>query len=510
MDGVDYLGAFRRWWAVILASVAIGVTVGWAVRPTASPTAPRYEATAAILGSADIAVTNLGTLSAVATIGDVPQRVAKAIGYEGDPHTLAEQIETLSDQATGILRLTASSSTPERAQLLADTFARQLVRWDVARRIQSSLQQQKLLRTQIDRAAKQITALERQIQGAGPDVSALLTAKRDALVTRYGLLIQQSYQAANAPPPPISILSSARAERVKTGAAGLFASLSQPVVMLIGGLLGLVAGLALALFLDRFDRRIRTRAAAERSFQLPVVAEIAPLSRRDRRRAIVAASGGVSSSVEPYTVLGAVLAQSTPTTARPGGNGHAAKHGQTILVTSPSASDRKSRVAGSLATALAQTGKRVVLVSCDLRHPQVHRLFDISNDRGLSDALRAQNGARVLEPVAQRTALSNLVVVPSGPATTNPGELLTSERIGRALDEARGVADVVLVDAPALLEGGEGVVLLDEADSVLVVAKAGRTTQEEAERTTDILKRLEAPVVGVALDGASRVGFSPS
>jgi capsular exopolysaccharide synthesis family protein len=275
---------------------------------------------------------------------------------------------------------------------------------------------------------------------------------------------------------------------------GSFTPVSRSIA---GGALGLLAGLALALLLARFDDRIRTRAGAERSFRLPVLAEIPSVSRRERRT-IVGDDGRVSSGVEPFRLLGAVLAQGGGT-HEPKGNGAGSTPSQTILVTSPGSADGKSRVVGNLAAAYAESGKRVLVLSCDFRRPLIHRLFKLANEEGLSDALRSGNGARMLEPVAKSTGLPNLKVVPSGSPTGNPSALLSSERMGRLLDEAREVADVVLLDTPAILADGDAAYLVDEADAVLVVARAGKTTVHDANRTAEVLERLDAPVAGVAL-----------
>jgi capsular exopolysaccharide synthesis family protein len=168
-------------------------------------------------------------------------------------------------------------------------------------------------------------------------------------------------------------------------------------------------------------------------------------------------------------------------------------------------------VVGSLAAAYAESGKKVLVISCDFRHPVVHRFFKVPNDQGLSDALTSGNGRGLLEPIAMSTGLPNLKVIPSGSSTENPSALLSSERMGRALEEARQAADVVLLDTPAMLTDGDAAYLVDDVDSVLVVARTGKTTSDEAERTAEILERLDAPVAGVALTSngsqGSRWGF---
>jgi capsular exopolysaccharide synthesis family protein len=164
----------------------------------------------------------------------------------------------------------------------------------------------------------------------------------------------------------------------------------------------------------------------------------------------------------------------------------------------------KTSVVARLAMAYSENGKKVLVLSCDFRRPEVHRLFGVSNQPGLSDALMSNDRRGILEYYAQRTALGNLRVVPSGRIPRNPGRLLGSERMRQILEEARSEADIVIVDSTPVLANGDVAYLLREVDSVLVVARTGRTTVDEAKRTAEILGRLGAPVAGVALNGSTR------
>jgi capsular exopolysaccharide synthesis family protein len=506
----DYLGAFRRRWWVVVAAIAMGALGAWLTRSTGPHLPTGYQAGAAILGSSDTGTTNLFTISALAKLGEVPRRVARALDYEGDATDLANQITTDPQQGSGILWIVATAERPERAEALANTFARQLVRWHAEGRTRSSLDEARRLDKLLDRVARDIRVLDAQIAAGGPD-SALLTAERDANIRHYGFLVERYQQVTEAGlvPSPLSVVQRARAGPIQVD-AGFLTSMSPATRTIVGGALGLLAGLALVLVLERLDGRIRTRAEAERSFRLPVLAEIPPVPRRSRR-AIVEDGGRVSPGVEPFHLLGAVLAQSRSPSPGPPGNGHGSRSSHTILVTSPGSAQGKSRVVGSLAAAYAESGKKVLVISCDFRHPVVHRFFRVPNDQGLSDALTSGNGRGLLEPVAMSTGLPNLKVIPSGSSTENPSALLSSERMGRALEEARQAADVVLLDTPAMLTDGDAAYLVDDVDSVLVVARTGKTTLDEAERTAEILERLEAPVAGVALTSkgseGSRWGF---
>ena len=498
MERVDYLGGLRRRWFIIVAAVALGMLGAWLTRSVGPSTSGGFEAGTPILGSTDPAITNLATLAALTTLGEVPRRVAAELNYEGSPSDLARRVAASPDQGTGILWIVAQGSSAQQAERLANTFARELVDWVDQGRNSSTEKTAERLQDQIDQQRDDIAELEDRIASANAKEVETLTAERDAAIQQYGLLVTQHAAATEETfaPSPLGILQPASATPIEGDQ--LLGPLSTAGRLAVGGALGLLAGLALALVLERFDRRIRTRAGAERSFRLPVLAEIPSLRRRERR-AVVDDDGRVSPTVQPFRLLAAQLGPGGGSSGPPGGNGHRAPPGQLFLITSPGSAEGKSRVVGSLAASYAESGRKVLVVSCDLRRPLVHKLLRAPDQPGLSDTLTSGNGSGLLQPVAQSTPLPNLKVIPSGHPTDNPNRLISSERMLRVLDEARQAADVVLVDAAPLLAGGDATYLLSEADAVLLVARAGKTTMDEAEQTAELLERLDAPVAGVAL-----------
>jgi capsular exopolysaccharide synthesis family protein len=158
----------------------------------------------------------------------------------------------------------------------------------------------------------------------------------------------------------------------------------------------------------------------------------------------------------------------------------------------------------NLALTFVQAQRSVIVLSCDFQHPQIHKLFDVPNTDGLADALQA-NTVGVLNGHIKPTPVRDMRLVPSGPAPKNPAGLFSSERMREAIEEARREADIVLIDTPPLLTSAEVTHLFPMVDAVVVVARAKKTTQELAERAGELLKRLRAPVAGVALNGATEI-----
>jgi capsular exopolysaccharide synthesis family protein len=175
-----------------------------------------------------------------------------------------------------------------------------------------------------------------------------------------------------------------------------------------------------------------------------------------------------------------------------GGKGH-----QVIQVTSPNPGDGKSTLTANLAVAIAQSGKRVVLVDCDFRKPRVHKIFGVSPDIGLASVIA---GDAELGRAIQPSAVPGLSLLPCGPRPANPAELLTSNRFQEVLDGLKGMFDFVLVDTPPLLAVSDPAVVAPRVDGVLLTVRITRKTRPAAERAREILGALGANVIGVVVN----------
>jgi capsular exopolysaccharide synthesis family protein len=176
-----------------------------------------------------------------------------------------------------------------------------------------------------------------------------------------------------------------------------------------------------------------------------------------------------------------------------------------VLVTSPGAGDGKTTVAANLAMVFGELGKRVVLVSCDLRRPGAHRLFEIPAAPGLAEVLE---GEGQVQPA--RTSAANVRIVPSGDVHGVPGKLLGSGRMRQVIDQLRREADIVVLDTSPVLVSSDVAPLLNQADAIVVVARANSTKVEFAERTGEVLRQLETRVAGIALNRVKEISLPSS
>lgn len=168
-----------------------------------------------------------------------------------------------------------------------------------------------------------------------------------------------------------------------------------------------------------------------------------------------------------------------------------------LAVTSPRTGEGKSAVAANLAAAVAQSGRKVVLVDADLRSPQVHRLFGIGNDQGLSSVLLGQ---APLQPCVQRLDRErNVALLPAGPVPPDPTRLLSSARLRLAIESLAAASDLVVIDAPPVRPTADPINLAQVADATLLVATAGVTDQLEWTETVGRLRMVGADVIGTVL-----------
>ncbi len=171
---------------------------------------------------------------------------------------------------------------------------------------------------------------------------------------------------------------------------------------------------------------------------------------------------------------------------------------RTLLVTSPAPSEGKSVTAANLAVALAQAGRRVIIVDADLHRPRVHRLFGLSNNEGLTSAVLAEQ--LTVDGLLKATRVPGLQVLTSGPIPPNPTELVGSARMRDMLGLLSAQADVVVVDSPPVVILADAAVLATQVDGALLVLEAAQTRRDVAQRAVEQLRGVKAHVVGALLN----------
>lgn len=168
-----------------------------------------------------------------------------------------------------------------------------------------------------------------------------------------------------------------------------------------------------------------------------------------------------------------------------------------IAVTSPAPHDGKTATAVNLAVVLAQAGHRTLLVDADMRRPYVHRVFQVDNSCGITNALvQGRDPLEFLRP----GPVDNLSLLFCGPLPPNPAELLASERVTGLWPRLREQFDYVVVDSPPVLAVADAMMIGSQADGVLLVLSAGETRIEAAREAKERLVHANAHILGVVLN----------
>ena len=175
---------------------------------------------------------------------------------------------------------------------------------------------------------------------------------------------------------------------------------------------------------------------------------------------------------------------------------------RTLSVTSPAAGEGKSTTAANLAVTMAQSGRRTILVDCDLRRPTLHELFGLPMSPGLTNVVMEEGGELPL----QQTAVDNLWLLSSGPKPPNPADMLGALRMEQIIAQLAERAEMVLFDAPPVMAASDATILGAKTDGVLLVVQAGKTRRDHSERARQVLEKAGVRIVGAALTNAPKDG----
>ena len=178
-----------------------------------------------------------------------------------------------------------------------------------------------------------------------------------------------------------------------------------------------------------------------------------------------------------------------------------------ILVTSSAPSEGKSTTAANIAIVMAQTGKQVILIDADLRRPVQHKIFNVSNNRGLTTAILDTETS--IEEHIDDSDIDNLRIMSSGPIPPNPSELLDSQRMEQLLITLREIADFVIFDTPPVLTVTDSTILAPKVGGTLLVVDAGKTRRATLAQAYELLSNSSGHIYGVVLNRlqASRRGY---
>jgi capsular exopolysaccharide synthesis family protein len=253
-------------------------------------------------------------------------------------------------------------------------------------------------------------------------------------------------------------------------------------------LLGLVAGVGLAVLLETLDTTVTTREQVEERLGLAFLGIIPSIGevKGDKERDLFVHANPRSAAAECLRSIRTNLLFMSPD-----------KPLKTIVVTSAGPSEGKTTTATALAEVMADGGNRVLIVDADMRRPQLHRVFEVSNDAGLSSLIVGEGD---LEAIVKTSHVPNLFVLPCGPIPPNPAELLHTEGFAKLLKAMAQRFDRVIIDSPPAGVVADAIVLSTQVDGTLVVLKAGQTSRDAAQRAVRSIADVNGRIFGAVLN----------
>ncbi len=393
-----------------------------------------------------------------------------------------EQISKVESQLQAIRKRTSDTQlaalkerlfeATEREKLLKESFEKQ--RNEVIRQNEASINY-KIIQQEIDTNKSLLNGL---LQRSRENEVVLTGTPNNVLVLDRALI-------PNSPKGP---------ERTRTIFLAFFVSLG--------------LGIGLAFMIDWFDDSISYPEDIEGSLGLPLLATIPAtplsmgkkllsggfsLSRKNRRkqRFYDLEIFEKSQFLESYMQLGTYLMLSS--------NGNPPK---SVLITSAEEGEGKTITALNLATSLAKTRGKVLLIDADLRCPRIHTIKELGNKVGLTTLLALNEiDDEALNSAIQKDPNCNLDILTSGEHLGNPGNLLSSKEMSDLLDKLSNIYSHIIIDSPPVLYFADSALLSTLADSVIIIVRDNVSKKEIILKAKSALQKVGARIIGVVLNG---------
>ena len=247
-------------------------------------------------------------------------------------------------------------------------------------------------------------------------------------------------------------------------------------------------------FLELQAQKVDTADEVVVNLGLPVVGALPMLPNRARK------GGGVPSHVKDrywYNMLLESIDATRTMLLHATGSGTGRQ--QVVMITSALSGEGKTSLASHLSTSLARSGQRTLLIDADLRCPSIHRLFDLTQDPGLSELLR---GEAALEDVIASTAIEELKVITAGKCDHHTLRILSQGGMGGLFTRLKEHYDFVIVDSSPILPVADGLIIAQQADAVLMSVLTDVSRKHKIFAAYQRLVTLGVNVIGAVVTGA--------
>ncbi|MFT3893235.1 MAG: polysaccharide biosynthesis tyrosine autokinase [Anaerolineales bacterium] len=390
---------------------------------------------------------------------------------------------------TQLIEIAVSDTNPERAQIIANMLAEQLMKQspttndtELGQRQEFVRQQLSSLQLQIDDTKKKIEELQKSLGSINSTRQTAATEKEIADLTEKLNTLYQNYASflANSQQGAVNNLRVVEPANLPTQSVGT----SKILIIGLAGMVGLVLSIGAAYLIEFLDRSIKSTSDVQRVFNYSVIGYL-PVMSEDGNHATHILKHPNSVVTESFRLLQSNLEFF-----------QAYNSAKTILVTSPMQGNGKTTIAVNLALLLATSGQKTVLVDSDLRRPAVHAALEMEKASGLSDIVRSKKKPAEVVKSIEGTRID---VITAGEVPPNVTEVVGSKRIAEILHGLKDDYETVVIDAPPLVISNS-YNLASKVDGVILVLEQGQTREEQAKVIKEQLNRAGARVVGVVFN----------
>lgn len=501
---LQYVSILWRWsWLIVLCMTLAGAAAYfYSLQAT-----PVYQASASLLinqartgnSSADYNALLTGerlaqTYAELIRKRPVLEAVISNLQLPADADTLSKRVSIAPVRNTQLLNLTVEDSDPQRAADIANAIVRVFSQQNQAQQTNRYSDTQQRLERELAKVQADIDSTQASLVTLKASSVAVTEAERNRLETllaqyrsSYATLTKSLGDVQMAEAQSTDNLVVAEAARAEPDPVR-----PQPLRnTLLAAIVGALLAIGGTFLLEYLDDRVKTVEQASGIAGAMTLGSIGKIAGSGPGTQLVTRSDANSPLSEAYRMLRVNLdftAVDSPL--------------QTVAITSANPGEGKSTTIANLAVALAESGKRVILVDTDLRRPTLHRIFELPNERGVTSALLNPESSELHQHLAP-TEVPNLQLMPCGPIPPNPAELLSSRRMAALIGALKAECDIVLFDTPPLLVFADAALLARACDGVILTARAYTTRLGALRQASEQLTQAGARLLGVVLNGVA-------
>lgn len=473
---------------VVIAGVLIGSTLQ----------TPFYEATAILrvavsasgvltYSSTTYATQLLNTTAQIATSSMVLDELMQKLNLSEPPEVKAEVIS-----GTELIKISVLDKDPLLVIQEANTLAEILTVRSNEVYTGGGKNSPEILNKQLSQVEQELIQLRQQYEGALVKTPPV-TQEIDLLYQEL-LLKQRNYETLLSQYQESVYLQEMRSNMITVVERPVIPeSPAKPNIIFntaLGIIIGLVGGIIAAFLVDAFDTTLKSAEDIEEVSKMKAFARIPRVKKTEK--------GLSSNSNSPFTEAFRDFALNIQRVSRQNPL-------KVLIVFSPQPDEGKSLVVAHLAVHLADIGKKVVAVDCDLRLPRLHQWFNLDNSLGLRDVL---DETATVEDALQKTTYDGLSVLTSGALVMKPALLFASDTMPHVIEELSRQFDYVILDTPAFLAVGDVAVVGERADGLFLVACRDRTKRKALQAASEFLRRTPAKYNGLIINqDVNRFGY---